>query len=44
MSGGEKSGPKGQGAKCPGTKRLNPKSPVRKRFLSLHFMIVKLPL
>ena len=35
---------KSQGAKRPGPKRLSPESPVRKRFLSLHFMIVKVPL
>ena len=44
MSGGETSCPKSQGVKRPSPKRRSPKSPGAKTFLSLHFMIVKLPL
>ena len=50
MSGGETSFPKSQGAKCPGPKRLRPKSPGAKTLpeRSLHdsetsSMIVTLP-
>ena len=44
MSGGDTSCPKSQRAKRPGPKRLSPKRPDAKHLLSLHFMIVKLPL
>ena len=41
---GEMSCPNGQGAKRPGPKRMGPKRPGAKTLLSLHFMIVKVPI